>query len=137
MTTRSDRFLGTLRTYVPSAVGAFIAWLVTKIPAVQDALDAITVEIERAGFAGVTAVGIIQSLVLAGVIALYYWLVRVASPKYPWLEKWLLGSAKLPVYFTAEDAKTVTDAIPAPVQRDAHQTAGASVLVEEDTQPTR
>lgn len=137
MATRSDRFIATIRTYVPAAVGAFIAWLVTKIPAVADVLTAIDNEIQRAGLVGFTAMGIIQSLALAGVIALYYWLVRVISPKYPWVEKWLLGSANLPVYFRPGDAKTVTEAIPAPVERDAQKTAGASVVVEEDTQPIR
>ena len=129
--TRSDRIIATIRTYVPAAVGAFIAWLVTKVPAVAEFLAFVDQEITRSGFPGATAVGIIQSLVLAGVIALYYYLSRVAAKKYPALEKWLLGSSQQPVYFTPIDAKRVTDAIPVPNEREAVQTAGDSVMVEE------
>lgn len=104
--TTNDRILATIRTFTPAVVGAFLAWLVGKIPAVADWLTSIDAVLAQADFAGATAEGILTALAIGGFTALYYWLVRVLSPRWPWLEA-LLGSKKTPVFLKPDEGEKV------------------------------
>lgn len=134
MTSRNDRILGTIRTAVPGAVGVFIAWLIGKIPAVADYISMIDRQLD--GMA-VTVQGLLTAAVTGLVIAAYYWLVRKVGDKYPEVEKWLLGSAKQPVYFQPADAQVVKQSIPVPDEREAELTAGDSVVLEQSKHEVR
>lgn len=131
--TRSDKIIGTIRTYVPSAVGFFLAWLIAKVPAVADVIAGIDQQLMEAGFVGTTVSGLLVAITTALIVALYYWLVRTIGQRYPMVERWLLGSAKQPLYFQEADAAVVADAIPVPEYRDAQQTAGSSVIIDDET----
>lgn len=135
--TRSDLILGTIRTGVPGAVGAFLAWLVAQIPAVADYIAMTEAQLATLGFAGTSVEGLLSAAIIGLIIAAYYWAVRKIGAKYPSVEKWLLGSAKQPVYFTPADAHIVTDSIPVPESREAVQTAGDSVIVAENQEVLR
>ncbi len=90
-----ERFAALIRTIVPALYGVGISWLVSRFPAVQDALDWLS---ETVG-ADVSAA--ISLAVTALVIGAYYWAARKLGAKFPALEKWLLGSSLVPVYPTA------------------------------------
>lgn len=138
--TNNDKVISYIRTGVPALIGGIIAWLVAKIPAIADILTFIDAQFATAGFAGVTAAGILSAAAVAGVITLYYIVVRWLGDRWPQVEAFLLGSSKHPVYFLPKEADTVSDAVEIPEQREAVRTAGHSVIVQEtedleDTQP--
>lgn len=95
-----ERLAAYIRTAVPALVGAGIAYLVGKIPAVADIIAAINKELETAGFAGWTVQLILAAVATAAAITAYYWVARKLGAKFPALEKWLLGSSLVPVYST-------------------------------------
>lgn len=76
----SDIVTSLIRTYVPSAVGALLAWLLTL---------GVQVDAE-------TQLGLVTALT-GLLIALYYTLIRLLEKKYPKIGV-LLGSAKKPTY---------------------------------------
>tara|TARA_R110002051_G_scaffold1853_1_gene10133 strand:- start:2321 stop:2731 length:411 start_codon:yes stop_codon:yes gene_type:complete len=96
--TVNDKLLAIIRTGVPAAIGALIAWLVGRIPAVADVIVSIDAFLSEAGLAGVTVLGVLNAVVLGLVIAGYYWLARELGARFPVLEKWLLGSSVVPDY---------------------------------------
>lgn len=80
----NDTFIGLIRTWVPIAVGAVIAWLATA---------GLQLDKETQAAAVVALTGLIQ--------AAYYTVVRLLENKYPAVG-WLLGKAKTPTYTPAE-----------------------------------
>ena len=126
--TNHDRILGTIRTFTPAAVGAFLAWLVSKIPAVAEWLAGVDALLSQGDFGGATAQGILTALAIGGFTALYYWLVRVLSPRWPWLEA-LLGSKKTPVFMIQSEEEKVTETIEEHEDREVVETAGESVII--------
>jgi hypothetical protein len=96
-TTRQQLILATIRTAVPAAVGWVLAWLISRIPAVGDIIATVD------GVLATSAPGYTVSLVLTAacvglVTAGYYWGVRELGRRWPLVERFLLGSAKQPVY---------------------------------------
>ena len=90
--TVSDRIVATIRTFVPALWGVAITWLVGRFPVVQDVLDWLTETLDE----DVTAA--IGFVLTAAVIAAFYWAARALSARFPWLEKWLVGSSLTPIY---------------------------------------
>jgi len=90
--TIKERLAGYIRTIVPVLYGLAISWLVSRVPAVQDALDFLS---ETLGTDVTAALGfLVTGLVIAG----YYWAARKIGARFPAVEKWLLGSSLVPVY---------------------------------------
>lgn len=94
----STLFPSLIRTYVPVAVGAFVAWLVT-----------LGVELDPS-----TEAGLITALT-AVLIALYYTLVRLLEKKWPALSV-LLGSGQIPAQYTGDGEPVITVVAAAPEQ---------------------
>lgn len=90
--TISDRIVATIRTLVPSLYGIGIAWLIKQVPAVGDVIAWLSNEL------GTDITLLIQGVITAGIIAGFYWVARKLGDRWPWLEKWLLGSSLVPVY---------------------------------------
>jgi hypothetical protein len=87
-----EKFAALIRTVVPALYGVGISWLVSRFPAVQDALDWLN---ETVGADVSAAIGLaVTALVIGG----YYWLARKLGARFPALEKWLLGSSLVPIY---------------------------------------
>ncbi|TQL36941.1 hypothetical protein FB564_2079 [Salinispora arenicola] len=88
-----DYLISRIRTTVPAAVGALLAWL--------------------ASAAGIVLDGDSSTALTAGVVALamagYYALIRVAEARWPWLGV-LLGTPAAPTYEMS--AGRVVDAVP-------------------------
>lgn len=79
-----------IRTYVPVAVGAFIAWLVT-----------LGVTLDQTVEQGLT-------VFLTGLlIAVYYTVVRLLEKRWPALS-FLLGSSTMPAQYTEDGAAVIT-----------------------------
>lgn len=82
-----DRMASWLRTAVPVAWGVGIAWLVTRVPALEQWLNHPAV------------VGLGELLATAVVTVVWYPLWRWAEPRIPdWLTTLVLGYAKEPTY---------------------------------------
>lgn len=100
--TINDRIISTIRTLVPALWGVAIAWIITRIPAVQDVLTWLS---DTLGTDATNAIGwLLTALVIAG----YYWLARKLTARFPALEKILIGSSLVPTYIDARDTNKTT-----------------------------
>lgn len=96
-----------IRTYVPIAIGALIAWLLT-----------LGVELDPSAEQGLT-------VALTGIlIAVYYTIIRLLEKKWPALSV-LLGSKQMPAAYTADGAAVITT-LPAPPEDPAEPGAGGN-----------
>lgn len=129
--TNNEKIISYIRTGVPAAIGAFIAWLVSKVPAVADWLAVIDGQFSDAGFAGVTTQGILTALAIAGVTTLYYMIARWAGARWPSVEKLLLGRSAVPVYFKHSEAETMSNKLPHVQDREVQEAVGEAVIVAE------
>jgi hypothetical protein len=93
---RQDLILGTIRTAVPAAVGAFLAWLISRIPAVGDFIAWVDTEVLALVAPGVTVLAVLGALCIGLVSGAYFWAARRLGKKWPVVERWLLGSARRP-----------------------------------------
>jgi hypothetical protein len=75
-------FVSLIRTWVPIAVGAVLAWVARKYDVVIDEDTAATTVVQATGI----------------VIGIYYAIVRLLEEKVAPGYGWLLGAAKKPVY---------------------------------------
>lgn len=94
---QQDKAAGLIRTFTPALVGVLLARLIAAVPAVASVVAWLDGIFDEAGMVGVSVLVIVQSVVTAGVITLYYWLVRRFGDRWPKLE-WLLGSPRTPSY---------------------------------------
>ncbi|KKI18703.1 MULTISPECIES: hypothetical protein [unclassified Leucobacter] len=94
---QKDKAAGLIRTFTPALVGVLLARLIAAVPTVAAAIAWLDGIFAEAGMVGVSVLVIVQSVVTAGVITLYYWLVRRFGDRWPKLE-WLLGSPRTPSY---------------------------------------
>ena len=129
--TNNEKIISYIRTGVPALIGALIAWLVSKIPAVAGGLSWVDAQFADAGFAGVTAQGILTALGIAGITTLYYIVARWAGDRWPALEKWLLGRSAVPVYFLHDEADTMSHKLPHVQDREVKEAVGEAVIVAE------
>lgn len=97
----SDRAVSILRTVVPGAWSALIAWALGRWPALADTLTSWGVDLTSAA---------VQSVVMAAVLAAWYAGWRWAEPRIPaWLVRLVLGSSASPTYGVAQVATTSAD----------------------------
>lgn len=106
--TINDKLIALIRTGVPALIGAFLAWLIARIPAVAEVIAALDAVLTQADFAGVTVLGLLQAIAIAAVIALYYWTAGKLSERFPVLRKWLQGSSLTPTYIDARESGVIT-----------------------------
>lgn len=103
--TSTDRRIQAIRTYLPGAVAYLVLQFTAKIPAAAAALAAVDAFLQGAGWAGVTALQLIQAAVVGAAIVGYQRLAQVLgnrsrAPDDFWdrLERILLGSSERPTY---------------------------------------
>lgn len=133
----NDRIISYIRTATPAAVGALLAWLIAKIPAVADWLAVVDAQLAVFGGFGTTATGLLTAGAIAGVTFLYYAAARWLGEKFPWVEKWLLGRSAIPVYLSPDEAHTITDAVPVAENRLTSVTFGEDVVVSDSHEHTK
>ena len=100
---RQDLILATIRTAVPAAIGAFIAWVIARIPAVADIITTVDGILAESA-PGFTVVGILGAICIGLVTAAYFWIVRQIGQRWPIVERFLLGSAKQPIGYARPSA---------------------------------
>lgn len=86
------------RTFIAALVGVLIARVVAAVPMIADTLawvDGIFVE---AGYAGISALAVVNAVVVAAVILLYQKAAQWLGDRWPSVEKWMLGSDARPSY---------------------------------------
>ena len=76
----NDKIIATIRTFVPGVVGSFGLYMAAR-----------GFELDAAALAG------LEAFITGLAIAVYYFLVRLLSERFPWVEA-LLGSTKKPTY---------------------------------------
>ena len=128
MNTRQDLILATIRTAIPAAVGAFLAWLISRIPAVADVIAATDgVLAEAAPGFKLTTAGLLAAACIGLVTGAYYWAAREAGKRWPIVERFLLGSVRQPVTYVdgRADGVQVITTLPDPstATRDEYQSA--------------
>ena len=89
-----------IRTYVPYFVGLILGWALTNVPAVASAVAFLDTVLP----AGTDWRGGLNLVVIALVTAAYYKVAREFGRRWPVLERFLLGSAKQPLYRPAPTA---------------------------------
>lgn len=80
----NDTVIGYIRTYAPMVAGAIVGFLVSIGVIDTDASAQL-----------VAALSIVIALIAQG---LWYLLGRTLGKRWPWLEKWMLGSSQTPTY---------------------------------------
>lgn len=107
--TRQDLILGTIRTAVPAAVGWVLAWLIARIPVIENGIATIDAILAQSA-PGYTVAVLLNAACIGLIVGLYYWAARELGQRFPSLEKWLLGRSATPVYtlepFTLPDGST-------------------------------
>lgn len=96
--TASDRKAQTRRTIMAALVAVLVARLVAQIPVLADLLDWVDELIAEAGVGSVSALALLQAVVIAAVIWLYQRLAQVLGDRWPSAEKTMLGSSARPHY---------------------------------------
>ena len=103
--TLPDKVIARLRTVVPIAWGAVVAWVLTRVPAARSVLDGLGVDL-----ADPAIVAQVQGAVTALVSAAWYWVWSKLGPHLPaWLMRLVLGSAATPTYGPPVRALSSTD----------------------------
>ncbi|MBL5975385.1 MAG: hypothetical protein D3X82_16955 [Candidatus Leucobacter sulfamidivorax] len=87
-----------IRTFIAAAVGVLIVRLVGAVPALADALAWTDQLFADMGYAGLSALALVQAAVIAGVILLYQKLAQWLGDRWPAAERWMLGSDARPHY---------------------------------------
>ncbi len=87
-----------VRTFIAAVVGVLIVRLVGSVPTLAAILEWIDGVFAEAGYAGLSALALVQAAVIAGVILLYQKLAQWAGDRWPAAERWMLGSDARPHY---------------------------------------
>jgi hypothetical protein len=111
--TRQDQIIAVIRHAVPALVGAFLAFLIERIPVIASGIQGIDMELAALGLAGVSVSVVLQAIAVGGVSTLYYWIARQAGARWPAAEKWLLGNSSTPIYRWPETPVSKPAAAPA------------------------
>ena len=91
------------RTFFAAVAGVLVARMIAAVPWLAAAIAWLDGVFAEAGFAGVSALALVQSVVIGAMILLYQWLVQALGDRWPKIEAFLLGSAARPEY-TAKHA---------------------------------
>lgn len=86
------------RTFIAALVGVLITRIVAAVPVIAAALGYVDGIFAEAGFAGISALAIVQAAATAGVILAYQRVAQWLGDRWPDIERWMLGSAARPHY---------------------------------------
>lgn len=86
------------RTFLAAVAGVLIARLVSSVPWLAETISWLDGVFDEAGFAGVSALVVVQSVVIGAVILLYQRVVQALGDRWPKIEAFLLGSDARPEY---------------------------------------
>lgn len=86
------------RTFIAAVIGVLIARLVGAVPVVSDLLTYVDGVFAEAGYAGLSALALVNAVVVAGVILAYQKVAQALGDRWPDIEKWMLGSDARPHY---------------------------------------
>lgn len=86
------------RTFIAALVGVLITRIVAAVPAIGSVLAYVDGIFAEAGFAGLSALVLVQAVVTAGVILAYQRVAQLLGDHWPAAERWMLGSAARPHY---------------------------------------
>jgi len=86
------------RTFVAALIGVLLARLVAAVPAVHDVIAWVDGVFAEAGYAGLSALAIVNAVVVAGVILAYQKIAQALGDRWPAVERWMLGSDARPHY---------------------------------------
>lgn len=116
--TRQDQIIAVIRTGVPALVGSLLAFVIAHVPFVASAIAWTDAQLSGYGLPGVVLV--LQALIVALIVAGYYWLARRVGARWPAVEKWLLGRSATPLYHRpAVTAERTVQIIPGATLRTA------------------
>ncbi|MDI6023631.1 hypothetical protein QBL02_08745 [Leucobacter sp. UT-8R-CII-1-4] len=87
-----------IRTFVAALVGVLLVRLVAALPAVAAGLAWADGVFTEAGYAGISALALVQAVVTAAVILAYQKVAQRLGDRWPSAEKWMLGSSARPSY---------------------------------------
>lgn len=87
-----------VRTFVAALIGVLLVRLVAAVPFVAAGITWIDGVFDEAGYAGLSALALIQAVVTAAVILLYQRVAQRLGDRWPNVEKWMLGSSARPSY---------------------------------------
>ncbi|MHA3724307.1 hypothetical protein ACXR2T_10550 [Leucobacter sp. HY1910] len=86
------------RTFIAALVGVLITRIVAAVPAIGSVLAYVDGVFVEAGFAGLSALVLVQAVVTAAVILAYQKIAQWLGDRWPNVEKWMLGSDARPSY---------------------------------------
>lgn len=86
------------RTFVAALVGVLIARLIAAAPVVADSLAYVDGIFAEAGYAGISAVALVNAVITAAVILAYQKVAQLLGDRWPNIEKVMLGSDARPHY---------------------------------------
>lgn len=87
-----------VRTFVAALIGVLLVRLIAVIPAIADAVAWADGVFAEAGYAGISALALVQAVVTAAVILAYQKIAQRLGDRWPDAEKWMLGSSARPSY---------------------------------------
>lgn len=86
------------RTFFAAMIGVLLARLVAAVPVIADTLAWVDGIFAEAGYAGISALAVVNAVVVAAVILLYQKAAQWLGDRWPSVEKWMLGSDARPSY---------------------------------------
>lgn len=87
-----------VRTFVAALIGVLLVRLVAALPAVAAGIAWADGVFAEAGYAGISALALVQAVVTAAVILAYQKIAQRLGDRWPDVEKWMLGSSARPSY---------------------------------------
>lgn len=86
------------RTFIAALVGVLITRIAVAVPVIGAVLAYADGFFAEAGYAGISALALVQAVVTAAVILGYQKVAQWLGDRWPGFEKWMLGSAARPHY---------------------------------------
>lgn len=87
-----------VRTFVAALVAVLIVRLVAAVPAIAAVIVWADGLFAEAGYAGISALALVQAAITAAAILLYQKIAQWLGDRWPKIEKWMLGSDARPHY---------------------------------------
>ena len=94
-----------IRTFVAALVGVLLVRIITAVPAIAYGIAWVDGVFAEAGYAGLSALAIVQAVITAAVILAYQKIAQWLGDRWPSIEKWMLGSSARPHYEARYAAK--------------------------------
>ena len=87
-----------IRTFAAALVGVLLVRLTAALPVAAGLITWADGVFAEAGYAGISALALVQAVVTAAVILAYQKLAQRLGDRWPSAEKWMLGSSARPSY---------------------------------------